>query len=669
MITSVIKTLLTFKLFTRWSLADVPHIVTGSSVLSPARLAAILCMLMATCHQAAGATTDSFSDRAAIEQRLQQVQEELRDHESDDDRLTYELLGRLETTIYHHQAALGFLAENESKRGNAMATTRSWNGFDQPGPYSILFSDDLRMRMIELQHFQRAAEVRLRILNQIKAAGADQLVANQSAVELRLRGVQAEIDTFKAGQELLELQLSSIKSQLEFSQSDLDKILQRIADERRWAIDQLNSPDSVSEPRERIAWLAEFLDVEEEFWNTRYSTISTTDLKERNVALGTFREMKETIGAWARVGESLVDDSLIRAEQRPQTLQVRKDFKRVKRLQYQIDFVIVELEETAGPGISFLTQLLDAVVAIWHSELYLVEDTASFEGRKVSTFRAITFGKLVMLALILTGGWLALKLLSRVLKRVATRYLGRSPASVNSIVRWNFGVGLGLLIIYGLKTVNIPFTAFAFLGGTLAIGIGFGAQTLVKNFISGIILLLERPFKVGDLIEVDDVTGRILRIGMRASVIEHFDGIETLVPNSVLLDNRVDNWTFGKTAIRGSITVGVAYGSPTREVSRALLAVAVKHGQILERPEPEVRFEEFGESTLVFKILYWVDATKTQRERLDSDLRFMVDKALNEAGITLAFPQRDIHFDSSRPLQVEVASSPVQPETESTKRP
>ena len=163
MITSVIKTLPMLRPFTRWSLVGVPHVVSGSSVLSPACLLAVLCILMATCHQAAGATTDGFSDRAAIEQRLQQVQEELRDHASDDDRLTYELLGRLETTIYHHQAALDFLAKKESKRGNAMATTRSWNGFDQPGPYSILFSDDLRMQMIELQHFQQAAEARLRM--------------------------------------------------------------------------------------------------------------------------------------------------------------------------------------------------------------------------------------------------------------------------------------------------------------------------------------------------------------------------------------------------------------------------------------------------------------------------------------------------------------------------
>ena len=187
---------------------------------------------------------------------------------------------------------------------------------------------------------------------------------------------------------------------------------------------------------ERIAWLAEFLDVEEEFWNTRFSIVSTQDLKERNAALATFREMKETIDAWVRVGESLVDDSLIRAEQRPQILKARNEFRRTKRLQYQIDFVITELEDLAGPGISLLTKVLDAAVAIWRAELYLVEDTASFEGKKVSTFRAITFGKLVMLALILVAGWLALKFLSRMLRMVATRFLGRSHASVNTIVRW-----------------------------------------------------------------------------------------------------------------------------------------------------------------------------------------------------------------------------------------
>jgi potassium efflux system protein len=154
---------------------------------------------------------------------------------------------------------------------------------------------------------------------------------------------------------------------------------------------------------------------------------------------------------------------------------------------------------------------------------------------------------------------------------------------------------------------------------------------------------------------VDNVSGQIMRIGMRVSVIEHLDGIETLVPNSFLLDNRVDNWTFGKTAIRGSVEVGVAYRSSTREVSRALLSVADKHGQVHDRPEPGVRFENFDDNAKIFKLLFWVDPSKTQRERLASDLRFMIDKVLNEAGITISFPQRDIHFDSGQPLQVEVS--------------
>ena len=263
---------------------------------------------------------------------------------------------------------------------------------------------------------------------------------------------------------------------------------------------------------------------------------------------------------------------------------------------------------------------------------------------------------MLQLAVILIIGWFVLKFLSRKARTLVGSRPGVSPETANSIGRWIFGLGLALLIIYGLNRVRIPFTAFAFLGGTLAIGIGFGAQTLLKNFISGIILSLERPFKVGDLIEVDGVSGKIRSIGLRASVIEHLDGVETLVPNSILLEGKVNNWTYGKTALRGSVSVGVAYGSNTRDVSRALLAIALEHGLVLEHPEPEVRFDDFGENALVFRLLFWVDASRTQRERLASDLRFMIDKALADTGIAVPFPQRDIHFDTTRPLRVEVSA-------------
>jgi small-conductance mechanosensitive channel len=214
---------------------------------------------------------------------------------------------------------------------------------------------------------------------------------------------------------------------------------------------------------------------------------------------------------------------------------------------------------------------------------------------------------------------------------------------------------LALLIIYGLNRVHIPFTAFAFLGGTLAIGIGFGAQNLLKNFISGVILSLERPFKVGDLIEVGDIIGNILRIGLRATVIRHFDGTDTLVPNSTLLENRVSNWTLSDSAMRGRVEVGVAYGSSKREVTRLLLTVAEEHGLVLKHPEPTVQFDAFGDNALQFSLLYWFDAMRTRRDPLASDLRFMIDRAFAKAGIVIAFPQRDIHIDEREPLRIEVS--------------
>ena len=157
------------------------------------------------------------------------------------------------------------------------------------------------------------------------------------------------------------------------------------------------------------------------------------------------------------------------------------------------------------------------------------------------------------------------------------------------------------------------------------------------------------------MVKVSNIIGTIRKIGMRASVIQHFDGIETLVPNSILLENQLTNSTFSSTIIRHSVVVGVAYGSPTREVARLLLAVAASHGLVKKDPPPEVRFDDFGADALHFTLLFWLDTRKIARDQLASDLRYMIDKALAEAGITIAFPQRDIHFDRNVPLRVEIA--------------
>ena len=332
----------------------------------------------------------------------------------------------------------------------------------------------------------------------------------------------------------------------------------------------------------------------------------------------------------------------------------RDDIKRVVNLQLKIRYVLELLGNKKVSVTGVLDQLADALSSFWGMELYLAEETNSVAGEKVTTYSAVTLGKILRLVIILLIGWFVLRFLARRLHAFLLHRFGGDAGRADLVRSWTFGLGLTILLIYGLNRVHIPFTAFAFLGGTLAIGIGFGAQTLLKNFISGVILSLERPFKVGDLVEVDNIMGNIIRIGLRASVIRHFDGTDTLVPNSTLLENRVSNWTFADNAMRGEIEIGVAYGSPTRDVSRTLLSAAESHGLVLKKPPPSVRFDSFADNALKFTLLYWFDAKTVREEILSSDLRFMIDGALASAGIVIAFPQRDIHFDS-QPLRVELS--------------
>jgi small-conductance mechanosensitive channel len=129
-----------------------------------------------------------------------------------------------------------------------------------------------------------------------------------------------------------------------------------------------------------------------------------------------------------------------------------------------------------------------------------------------------------------------------------------------------------------------------------------------------------------------------------------------MVPNSLLLENKVTNWTGESPTMRRVVKVGVAYGSPTREVADILHQAAAEHGLVLKEPAPMVIFEDFGDSALIFALYFWVDLAKSSGMQIQSDLRFMLEKRLGEAGISIAFPQRDIHLESARPLQIEVVS-------------
>jgi len=199
------------------------------------------------------------------------------------------------------------------------------------------------------------------------------------------------------------------------------------------------------------------------------------------------------------------------------------------------------------------------------------------------------------------------------------------------------GVALALTTLSFLK---IPLTVFAFFGGALAIGLGFGMQTLIKNFISGIIVLAERKIRVGDIIEVEGVVGSVVEVNARSSIIRSADDVETMIPNSLFLEKRVTNRTLSNYRMRRSIQVGVARGMSPQSVMEILTESAGRHGLVCKTPAPFAVLDELGEKNLVFTLYFWVELVKgTNATVVASDLRLMIDKHLTETILSPANPQ------------------------------
>jgi len=276
-------------------------------------------------------------------------------------------------------------------------------------------------------------------------------------------------------------------------------------------------------------------------------------------------------------------------------------------------------------------------------------------GQKVVTSRGVTVGKSVGALILFLLGYSIAAFIGRRVQQVLIARFDISAHQANVIRRWLMALTIFTLFIITLNLARIPLTVFAFLGGALAIGIGFGTQTIIKNFISGILILLERNMKVGDTIDVDGVVGRIVTVDMRASTILGFDGVETVIPNSTFLENKVTNWTHTNAKLRRIVRVGVNYGSLTTQVRDILAECGTNHNRILKDPPPEVLFEDFGDSSLVFALYFWIDyGPDVNPLQVASDLRFSIYQRFAEEGIGLAFPQRDVHLDTLQPLRIEV---------------
>lgn len=201
---------------------------------------------------------------------------------------------------------------------------------------------------------------------------------------------------------------------------------------------------------------------------------------------------------------------------------------------------------------------------------------------------------------------------------------------------------IGLIGI--LQTTGLDLSLFTVLTGAIGIGVGFGMQSIFSNFISGIIILLEKPLKLGDRIEVGEVSGNVHSISVRATTIITNDNVSIIIPNSDFITKQVTNWSHSGSSVRISISVAVSYDSDPEIVEKLLLRVADNEPGVLKNPVPKVRLEEFGESGLKFSLLVWTSEYNDRKGALRSLLNFSVLKEFKAQRIQIPFPQRDIHI-------------------------
>lgn len=260
----------------------------------------------------------------------------------------------------------------------------------------------------------------------------------------------------------------------------------------------------------------------------------------------------------------------------------------------------------------------------------------------VTLWTLLQVGVLVVVLIYLSGllrGLVARRLLARTRMEMGVRL------AVGSIVRY-VALGLGLVVI--LQTAGIDLTALNVLAGAVGIGLGFGLQTVVSNFISGIIILFERPIKIGDRIVVGDVEGDVVQIGGRSTTVVTNDNISIIVPNSKFVTENVVNWSHNDRTVRFRIPVTVAYGSDLALVERLLLETAAECPDVLAQPPPGVRLLEFGESGLGFELRVWSTTLIHRHGLLTSTINSAIYRKFTAHGIEIPFPQRDLHLRDSR---------------------
>ena len=518
----------------------------------------------------------------------------------------------------------------------------------------------------EKRHVQLEDQLANASTRQVRATEQrDEIAAQVESLQSRMKKMQAtQPDTAQDTAGPPENEVTRLQRELELRKQQLDITRQMLTD---------------------IDLQISYLQVRRELWQHRLQLEQDWSLTKAKSTLKSTQSLNgfiaESINSLEHARAELDDFALPAAFDDPQLNVVRqalqetvadrgeqlqRSLRAARRLRDFFDLWHMEIQADIG-SMSTSEQLrgwsdiaAQQAHSLWNYELMSVEDTLVVDGERIVEQRPITVGKVLEALMILAVGLFLASAGSKLISRIVLPY-SRGPWQDRLLLQRVLRIGLILLVVVlALVTVKIPLTVFAFLGGAIAIGIGFGAQNLINNFISGFILLGEKPIRAGDQIEIEGTLGIVEKIGDRCTRVRRFDGVEILIPNSALLENSVTNMTLSDRHIRTNISVGIAYGSPTRAIHALLLEIAGSHSLVVEHPEPAVIFEDFADSTLVFTVYVWLDlAAQPDYRAVITELRHTIAERFEEHGYTMAFPQRDVHLHSPDPIRVQMQERPV----------
>lgn len=483
----------------------------------------------------------------------------------------------------------------------------------------LRFEEQLEQSLVERQQQSQTvqqAERRLELLRSKQTAGKDSVEETPA------------ISRAKAAVELARARMDSL-----VSQSDLLQQLMNVVEgerqlwENRFVIVHTSEPGKAREAYERFTPLFDNFRASRDYLRQQAGIISgqISEVENRlRHSSAPFRATLQDLTRTFHEREEAYTRALHRMDEAARFMERwRDEFK-----QQQKELPLSDrLEE-------WLTHIGSLIKDAWGYELFSAEDTIEVDGKTMTGHRSVTVGKILTALAIFLIGYVVCVYLARAIGRLAVTRLGMAMDVANLVRQWSQALLITFLIVLSFSWAKIPLTIFAFLGGAFAIGVGFGAQTLLKNIISGILLLIERPMRVGDLIEADNVRGRVTSIGLRSSTIRDTKGTETLIPNSSFLERALTNWTYSSRVGRFSLRVGAPYDMGAQQIMNLLSALALQHPKVMKQPPPQVLLEEFGTQARIFSVNYWHEISPdVDPSGIASELRFAIEQKFAEAGL------------------------------------